>query len=250
MIVPQNKIKSNNNIFCSRECYGRHRTENQKLYGIHDYVERMSRPEVVEKRTKTLKESYASGKIAHPMLGKKHSKETKEKIGKANKGKCAGSKNPMFGGHTTETKEKMSNTRSRLIIEGKVKAYGSNKHKSGRYESSKMNMSFFYRSSWEQAYMKYIDDCDDIIRFEYESLRIAYHTKGKDNKNYKRYYIPDFLIEYSNGKKELIEIKPKQFVNSTACMLKATAARKYCSENKIDEYVILTKEALKEMGVL
>jgi len=33
-------------------------------------------------------------------------------------------------------------------------------------------------------------------------------------------------------------------------MLKATAARKYCSENKIDEYVILTKEALKEMGVL
>lgn len=38
----------------------------------------------------------------HPMFGKHHSVETKEKISKANKGKFAGEKNPMFGKHHTE----------------------------------------------------------------------------------------------------------------------------------------------------
>ena len=48
------------------------------------------------------------GYINH-FTGKTHSEESKQKVSKANKGKCAGEKNPMFGKkQTEETREKIS----------------------------------------------------------------------------------------------------------------------------------------------
>lgn len=45
----------------------------------------------------------------HPMFGRHHSKETKEKMSKSHKGQLAGDKNPMFGRkHTEEEKKAIS----------------------------------------------------------------------------------------------------------------------------------------------
>lgn len=66
-------------------------------------------PEIVKKRVESFKKSYSEGKWIHPLLGKKHSEETREKISKS----LLGKPNP-----------KGSETRKRLIKEGKVKAYG------------------------------------------------------------------------------------------------------------------------------
>ena len=69
-----------------------------------------------------------------------------------------------------------------------------------------------------------------------ECLRISYINVTK------RWYVPDFFVEYTAGRKEIWEIKPKEFVDSRACQLKTEAAQKYCEQSAIDAYVILTRD--------
>lgn len=57
------------------------------------------------------KPKIAYKKELHPMFGKHHSKETREKISKSHHD-VSGDKNPMFGKtHTEETKKKISNSK-------------------------------------------------------------------------------------------------------------------------------------------
>lgn len=68
-----------------------------------------------------------------------------------------------------------------------------------------------YRSSWELAFMTFIDNHPGIIQWASESIQIPYKNPltGKQT-----IYVPDFFIYYENegtGKHgELIEIKPKK----------------------------------------
>src|SRR6056300_1704527 len=67
-----------------------------------------------------------------------------------------------------------------------------------------------YRSGWEQAFMRFCDMNEHIVKWSSESVRIPYHNPvtGKQTT-----YVPDFLIQYRNKNNlvvtELIEIKPK-----------------------------------------
>lgn len=68
-----------------------------------------------------------------------------------------------------------------------------------------------YRSGWEQAFMRFCDNNDNIVMWASESLTIPYRhpLTGKQT-----IYVPDFLIQYRNKRNqvvtELIEIKPKK----------------------------------------
>ena len=67
-----------------------------------------------------------------------------------------------------------------------------------------------YRSGWEHAFMRFLDNNDHILQWASESIQIPYKhpLTGKMT-----IYVPDFLITYRNRdntvKAELIEIKPK-----------------------------------------
>jgi hypothetical protein len=67
-----------------------------------------------------------------------------------------------------------------------------------------------YRSSWEHAFMRFLDNNDHVVNWASESLSIPYRNPitGKQSM-----YVPDFLITYRSRTNtliaELVEIKPK-----------------------------------------
>jgi hypothetical protein len=68
-----------------------------------------------------------------------------------------------------------------------------------------------YRSGWEHAFMRFLDNNDNISQWASESISIPYRNPitGKQS-----IYVPDFLITYKNRNNqmiaEVIEIKPKK----------------------------------------
>ena len=68
-----------------------------------------------------------------------------------------------------------------------------------------------YRSGWELAFMRFLDNNDNVMQWASESIQIPYRNPvtGKQS-----IYIPDFLITYKTRQNtliaEVIEIKPKK----------------------------------------
>jgi len=204
-------------------------------------------PDVRKRATETRSKRWKSGELKHHRLGKKHSKKAKQKISKAcsARGGHTGKKNPMFGRkHTDRAREKMSETKTRKILAGEYK--NKTRHVTGYYTSIKAGLTYWHRSSWELKMMQFLDTCDDVLTYEYESVRFTYI----DSANKKRWYVPDFIVSYNDGCKKMYELKPKEFVNNKVTKLKASAATEYCKINRISEYAILTRDELKDMGVL
>lgn len=117
------------------------------------------------------------------------------------------------------------------------------------------NQSPKYRSSWELAYMSFLDQHPNVINWASESIRIPYINPltGKGS-----VYVPDFLVYYidKNGRKhaELIEIKPEKerlvekaksrkdklfLILNTA---KWVAAQSFCAKNNLHFRVISETE--------
>ena len=63
-----------------------------------------------------------------------------------------------------------------------------------------------YRSSWERSVFRYLDGNDDILEWNSESYVIPYLCRT-DNRMH-RYFV-DIYFRYKNGKRFLVEIKPK-----------------------------------------
>jgi hypothetical protein len=96
----------------------------------------------------------------------------------------------------------------------------------GHYYSAKNNAELYYQSSYElRAYQKLEDDftvksyqrCDFSVPYIYE------------NENHR--YLPDILVEYHVGYKEVIEIKPSPLVNYPKNIAKRQALQRYCEAN-------------------
>lgn len=182
--------------FCSRECYWNYRKID---------------PRVKAKR-KPLSESAkkkigVANKGKQPRLGAVLSEETKEKISKHHKetGCFKGDKNPMYGkNHTDEAKQKMSEIVSSEMVAGKRRAYGKNYHEKGYVFSAKLNADVFYRSSWEKATTLWLDANNDVKSFSYEPYSISYYVLEASGIRQKRYYVPDYFIDYNDGNKRIV----------------------------------------------
>ena len=95
--------------------------------------------------------------------------------------------------------------------------------------------------------MKYLDQCDDVLSWTYESFFIDYLSNKRTGKT--RKYYPDFKIEYSDGRSELIEIKPKKRLEQVIVKKKLAAASEWCTMHDVTLKVI-TENELKELGIL
>lgn len=117
----------------------------------------------------------------------------------------------------------------------------------GVYKSTKTGAEIKYRSGWELSYAQWLDANPDVKTYLYEGVVIAYVNNVR-SRELSRYY-PDFFVEYVDGHKELIEIKPKSRVDQKKVQKKATAAQQWCSDHGA-VYRILTETDLKLIHVL
>lgn len=64
-----------------------------------------------------------------------------------------------------------------------------------------------YRSGWELSFLIWLDTNPDVVSYSSEELVIPYRceTDGRMHR-----YFPDFQIEFKDGSKYIIEIKPKK----------------------------------------
>lgn len=102
---------------------------------------------------------------------------------------------------SSEFREKMSITISKLYSDGVI-TNESNKYKTGKY-TAKTGEFFLYSSSYELESMKLFDESSNIKNWTNKhGIRIKYFYN-----NLNRHYVPDFLIEFHNGKTYIIEMK-------------------------------------------
>ena len=95
--------------------------------------------------------------------------------------------------------------------------------------------------------MVHLDTDPLVSSWTYEQTVIEYISNIR-TKKVRRYY-PDFTVNYSDGRSEVIEIKPRYKVNQLLIKKKSDAARSWCLTRGI-EYKIITEIELKEMGLL
>ena len=206
------------NVFCSKSCANS--GENNSMYGLTG-----------EQSPRYDNSSWTYGKTVKDdpkiaALGRKISKKLKEKFANGEMSN-AGESNPMYGkNHTAETKERISTTRSERIINGDYASW----FNKGVVHSKKMNKEMVFRSSWEEACINHFDNNDSVAAFEVEPVRILYEAEHGE---YLRNYIPDFIVEYVDGKRLMIEIKPEYFVDAKINQAKFKAAREYCDKHNI-----------------
>jgi len=117
-------------------------------------------------------------------------------------------------------------------------------HKKGYMSISVSSKPIFYRSSYERDALLFLDSKSDVLNVVSEKIYIPYIDEfGKD-----RTYVPDLLVTLGNGKKVLIEIKPKDFVEFDSRyqinnLSKFEAAQKWAEENDV-VFCIWTEDIL------
>jgi hypothetical protein len=95
--------------------------------------------------------------------------------------------------------------------------------------------------------MEFLDSTGDVGTWSYESFSIEYISNKRTGKV--RRYIPDFRVEYTDGRVEIIEIKPKRKLMKPTIQKKILAAQDWCSSHGVT-FRILTEIELKAIGVL
>ena len=117
----------------------------------------------------------------------------------------------------------------------------------GEYTSSKTGQVCKFRSGWEEKMMYHLDSDPNVKTWTYEQTVIEYVSNIR-TKKIRRYY-PDFLVEYVDGRSEVVEVKPKRKLEQSTIKKKTAAAILWCSSRGIN-FRLVTEDDLKEMGLL
>ena len=98
--------------------------------------------------------------------------------------------------------------------------------KRGMYESAKSPFNFErYESDMEREMMKKLDGDTEVAKWQ---KRHGVSIPWIDTDHRRRNYRPDFLVEYTDGRKVLIEVKNPAMMDSPAVLRKESAAREWC----------------------
>lgn len=194
---------------------------------------------------------------ANPFYGKSHTKATKDKISKKNKGQRLGYK------HSDETKRKMSESQlgeknhrfgkpvsDETKLKLSLKNSGSGNPMYGKPSPQKSGNGYkgwykehFFRSLMELTFMLWLDDNQKIWQSaESQEYKISYTAWNGQVRN----YFPDFISENI-----IYEVKPKRLWNTPLVKSKANAAieqfRKQNLEYKLVDHGILNSQRLKSL---
>lgn len=95
-----------------------------------------------------------------------------------------------------------------------------------------------YDSTYELAFITLMDNEDNVLSYirEPKDLDISYVLNDEIH-----YYLPDFIVEYSDGCRKMIEIKPKSLVSDNVVILKSKSAIEWCKIHDM-AYEVLTED--------
>lgn len=102
-----------------------------------------------------------------------------------------------------------------------------NRYKKGSVKSKKNQDIINYKSSYEYACILMLEKNKDVVKYISEPFSIRY----LDAESMPRMYIPDFLVLYSDGTTEVLEVKPLSMTKSRNVKNKAAAARSFLKKN-------------------
>lgn len=94
-------------------------------------------------------------------------------------------------------------------------------------------------SSWESQVAKYLDACSAVAKFGKESIIIPY---THNNKN--RMYYVDFLVEFMDGSRLLIEVKGTRFLKVPIIIAKLAALTEYSNKLNVPALILTGKSKL------
>lgn len=142
-------------------------------------------------------------------------------------------KNVWLAG-TEEQKNILSNKMSKnmakrtLSSNGEATQFGTffKNCKRGYYFSSKNQKEIYYSSSYELKSYQILEQLSKVKSYD----RCHYYLEYKFEDRIKN-YIPDLLVVYTDGTKEIIEIKPQNLINNSKNQAKFKAAEDYCKSN-------------------
>ena len=165
-------------------------------------------------------------KISNALKGKKRSEEHKNNIRKSLKGKK----------RSKEIRNKMSLLAIQRIKENPriADCYG---HQ-GYFYSKKNKKEIHYRSSYELTAYNILEQLSKVKNYEVEPFSIKYNCFGKFHRT-----LPDLLVTYTNGTRELIEVKSEYKLKGKIETLKFLAMEDYCRNNNL-EFSIWTEKEL------
>lgn len=217
----------------------------EKLTGIkrsEEFKAKLSRyihshPERLAQIKKTLTENRGTG-----MLGKQHSEETKNKMSEAMSGRTytdehrrnisEGRKKMLDaqGGLLKETKEKLS----KAAVEQHINGFDPNTHHArGKHISSKSSKIIKYRSSYEKKALMKLDEDDNVLKYEYESRNSVVKYQNPI-KGITSSYLIDLTVEYKDGTKKLIEVKPNKWLQDPVIAAKIAAGHDFAIQNNME----------------
>ena len=162
------------------------------------------------KRSLSMKEYYKHN--MHPMLGKNHTENTKQKIRKGREGKYQGKNAGGYGKRA--------------------------KHGLGKYYKTVSGQDIWMRSSWEVLVAEYLDGKDIEWKYEYKAFPITYTYNNSFKEGTFR---PDFYLINTN---EYWEIKGYWRDDAKE---KYTA---FISQYPEINIILLMKEELKSRGIM
>jgi len=147
---------------------------------------------------------------------KKFSQEHKDRISTTRKSRIA-------SGEIIINADAISKTITQMYIDGGIPWCV------GQYISTKTGRTVNYRSSWELAYAKLLDNDPNVTYWEFEKFHLTYTTP----QNKKRRYIPDFIVCYADGHQELVEVKPNKLTTNKTNIAKQLSAEIFCAEQNL-----------------
>ncbi len=114
--------------------------------------------------------------------------------------------------------------------------------KEGYFVSNKMNGNqLHYRSGYECDVYECLEADKEVQAFHAEPFQIGYYFEDKWHK-----YTPDILVEFTDGRKEIWEIKPSSQTTLKKNKAKWKAMNTHAKENGI-EFVVITETGIGKL---
>ena len=115
------------------------------------------------------------------------------------------------------------------------------KFRKGWYVSNKTGKAHFYRSGWEEKVYEMLDMMPNVSGFDAEPFSIPYFYDGEMRK-----YVPDLVVLFTDGHKELWEVKPSSQTSLEMNECKWGAAESFCQDRGW-QFRVVTEQVISQL---